>query len=101
MGLYETQPQLPFPADADPNQPELPFVSQQELLEKGDFLFEALFTIEQSLANSEGLSDEGREELEASRADFETQLGQILEQGAELGFFEQGAPVDNYETVAA
>lgn len=104
MGLYETQPQLPFPAEADPNQPELPFVNREDILKKGDFLWETLQTIEQNLANDAGLTTEGRGELESSRQYYEAQLGHVLELGTELGFFHregEGAPNDNIETVAA
>lgn len=101
-GKYDVQPQLPLPAEADPNQPELPFINKAEVLQKGDFLYETLMAIETNLANTTGLSAEGREELENSRQYFEEQLGLILELGASLGFFErEGAPIDNYETVAA
>lgn len=101
IGKYDVQPQLPFPVEADPNQPELPLVSEKELIEKGDFLFLTLLTIDQNLANTEGLTKESIEELEASRAHFEQQLGDVLELGAELGMFREGAPADNYEAVAA
>lgn len=101
IGKQEMQPQLPFPAEADPNQPELPFINKADILQKGDFLWAALETIEQNLANNEGLTAEAKEELESSRQHFEEQLGLVMELGAELGFFEEGAPADNYETVAA
>ena len=102
IGKYDTQPQLPLPAETDPNQPELPFLSEAEILQKGDFLYTTLETIELNLANSEGLTTEGIKELENSRQYFEEQLGLVLELGAELGFLRrEGAPHDNYETVAA